>query len=185
MQKIINKTESDYVIKNLKLNRMLDGVFSKGEEDKVQAFLNNNPYPYYNIRDKSKAMGQFLYKLNSSEVMAHVKDYDMFSVYESLADADLKHMLLQGEVYVSSDWKVLASLSNVIGISNRLAMKEPTWHLDYDLLYDREPKITGLKQIIDYIFIHELFDVYVEFTSYGIQVGINHENLLIWELRNY
>jgi hypothetical protein len=156
LRQIKNKTESDFAIRQLSLNRMLDGVFSKGEEDKVRSFLNNHVYPYYNMRDKSKAMGQFLYKLTSEEVLSHIKDYDKFSVYESLADADSKYMLLQGEIQISSDWQVTASLSNVIGISNRVAMREPTWHLSYDLLWDREPKITGLKQIINYIFEHEL-----------------------------
>jgi len=185
MKQIRTKTESDFVIRQLGLNRMLDGVFTKKDEGKVIEFLDNNVYPYYNMRDKSKAMGQFLYKLTAEEVISHVKDYDLFSVYESLADADSKYMLIQGEVQISSGWKVTASLSNIVGISNRVAMREPTWHLNYDLLWDREPKISGLKQIIDYIFEHELFDVIVEFTSYSIPVGINHEKLLIWELRNY
>lgn len=185
MKQIRNKTESDITIKQLKLNKMLDGVFNKGEKDEVKTFLNNNVYPYYNMRDKSMAMGQFLYKLTSKEVLSHIEDYNKFSVYESLADADSKHMLLQGEIQINSDWKVMASLSDSIGISNRVAMKNPKWCLYYDLLLDREPKIQGLRKIIDYIFEHELFDVIVEFTIYDVPVGINHENLLIWELRNY
>lgn len=163
---------------------MLEGVFSKDSLNELKTFLKQYKYPYYNIRDKSKSMGDFLYKITEEEVIKNSYKYDKFSVYESLAEAD-KNLILQGDIFISKDFELCASLSDVKGISNRVAMQEPKYHIRTDLKENREPYIYGLKKVIDYVITNCLFDVYVEFSLFDIPVGINKENILIWELRNY
>lgn len=194
--RIVNKAESDSMIKSLNLNRMLEGRFKSGEEEKLKQFLKENPFPYYNIRDKSSAMGQFLYKLSPSEVISRSKEYESFAVYESLAEAD-KKLVLQGDVLIDKDFSIMASLSDVKGISNRLAMQTPVYKLHMDMTYkpyfnlgeeelwQRLPSIHGLKTLIDFICSHELIGVVVELSLFDIPVGIKKENILVWELRNY
>lgn len=57
--------------------------------------------------------------------------------------------------------------------------------LSLDLKERREPSIPGLTEAIDFIVEHDLFNMYVEISVFGIPVGVNRENIIIWELRNY
>lgn len=180
-----NKTESDFMIKKLGLNRMLEGIFSNNQREELANFLNKHQFPYYNMRDKSKSMGEFLYKLTFEEVVKNSVKYDKFSVYESLADADTNHMILQGDIHIDYGWNMMASLDTHRCISNRIAMQQPQYKILLNLIEDKTPYIQGLNQVLNYIITHELFNVYVEFTYFDIPLGINKENLLIWELRNY
>ena len=181
---IRNKKESDEEIIRLGLNSAVEEVFDKSNLDKLDSFLNENPYPFYNIRDKSKSSGQFLYKLTREEVLLHCKEYDRFSVYESLCAAD-ENLILQGDIFISDKFKMLASLDDRKGIPLREATKHPKYSLEIDLKDQREPSIDGLAEAINYVTKHQLFNVYVELTVYAVSVGIKKENILVWELRNY
>lgn len=180
-----NKQESNYYINKLNLNHMLTGNFNNTQYKEVKQFLNDYQYAYYNIRDTSQSMGNFLYKLTKEDILNQIHNYNNFCIYESLYDADNEHLILQGEIQIKNDFTILASMDNQKGISNREAMKSPKYKINIDLKEFSEPNIKGLKQVIDYIINHELFDLIVEFTLYDIQVGINKENIIIWELRNY
>lgn len=183
---IKNKQESDYEIKRRGLNKMLDHIFTEeSTENELKNFLDNNKHDFYNIRDKSVSSGKFLYKLTRNEIIRESKNYKKYSVYESLALADDK-LILQGDIEISNDFIMRASLSNIKNISNRIAMQQPVYNLyNYDLKEKREPSIKGLKQIIDYISDKELINMIVEFSLFEINVGINNESIIIWELRNY
>ena len=79
-----------------------------------------------------------------------------------------------------------ASLSDIKGISNRIAMLDPKYNIyDYDLKERRDPTIRGISTVIDYISANGLIGMVVEFSLFDIPVGINKENIIIWELRNY
>lgn len=181
---IRNKQESDFIIKKLGLNKMSEGIFSKENINELSDFLKINNYPFYNLRDKNNPSGNFFYKITPEEVLKQSKNYDIFSVYESLALADEK-LILQGDIQLNKDFTLLASLSDIKNIPNRLAMQKPVYKINVDLKEKKEPSIKGLTRIIDYIITHKLFEVIVEFSLFDIPVGVNKENILIWELRNY
>ena len=182
---IKNKQESDYYINKLQLNHMLTGNFTKEQYKEVNEFLNKYKYPYYNLRDKSQSMGNFLYKLSEKEILQQIDSYNNFCIYESLYNADNNHLMLQGEIQIDKSFILVASLDDTKGISNRDAMKNPKYKVNLDLKEHSEPCIIGLTLILDYVIMHELFNVIVEFSLYDIKVGINKENIIIWELRNY
>jgi len=181
---IKNKTESDYEIKKRGLNRIVEEIFQKGDVKGISRFLEENPYPYYNIRDKSRSRGQFLYKLTKNEVLLQCDNYDKFSVYESLCDAD-ERLVLQGDIFINNKFEIMASLDDRKNIPLRIATNDPKYRISLDLKERREPSIPGLTEMIDYLISHELFNVYVELTMFEIPVGINEEKILVWELRNY
>lgn len=183
---IKNKYESDYMIKKLGLNRMVEVIFSdKTPVEEVEDFLEINEYKYYNIRDKSGSSGKFMYKLTKSEVMEAAKTYKRYAIYESLAEAD-RRLILQGDIEIDKDFIMRASLSDIKGISNRIAMLDPKYNIyDYDLKERRDPTIRGISNVIDYISANGLIGMVVEFSLFDIPVGINKENIIIWELRNY
>jgi len=191
-----NKIESDSLIQKLNLNRIIENYFKKNEIEKLKHFLIQNPCSYYNIRDKSSPMGRFLYKLTPDEVLAQAEKYDFFSVCESLAEAD-KTLVLQGEILITEDYKIIASLSDIKGISNRQAMQSPEYRFEAEMIYNpylkkeekpwsKIPDVRGLNTVIDYLFPYELIGVIVEFSLFDIPVGTKKENIIIWELRtNY
>lgn len=181
---IKNKQESDYFIKKLRLNHIEEKIFTQNQLDKLQDYLKQTSYQYYNIRDKSTPMGTFLYKLTKKQVIEYAKQIKIFSVYESLYQADEK-LVLQGEILLTKDFNLIASLSTQKGISNRLAMRNPQYTINVDLKESKLPNIRGLTFVVDYICLHELFDVVVEFSLYDTPVGVNREKIVIWELRNY
>jgi hypothetical protein len=164
---------------------MGEGIFKKGEIDKVKDHIANNPHPLYAMRNKAKSSGVFLYSLTAEEVLSHVDDYELFSVAESLLDADKNHMILQGAIQITNDWICRASLNDVRGMSNRQAENNPKYKLNFSLLDDSEPPIQGLRYLIDYYISHELFELVMEFGMYDIPVGVNKDNIIIWEIRSY
>lgn len=183
---IRNKYESDYMIKKLGLNRMSEKIFTDNSTlDELKSYLEENTYKYYNIRDKSVSGGNFLYMLTKDEVLLKSKRYKRYAVYESLAIAD-DRLILQGDIEIDRDFIMRASLSDIKGISNRIAMEKPVYNIyNYDLKEKRDPPISGLSKVIDYISQNSLIDMVVEFSLFEIPVGINQENIIIWELRNY
>ena len=94
-------------------------------------------------------------------------------------------MILQGDIQVDSDMRMLATLNDEKGISLRQATGKPKYNLSLNLLEQKDPPIRGIGKVVDYIFRHELFDVVVEFTLYNCPAGCNDEEIVIWELRNY
>lgn len=184
MRDIQSKKESDRIIEKLAVNKMLEGIFTTETLDQLPIFLNEHQYPFYNIRDKSESAGKFLYKKTASEILTEAPKYSKFSVYESLAEADEK-LILQGDIQIDSKFNLLASLSDIKLISNRKAMHNPVYNLKLDLKQKREPYINGLTYVIDYIVEHGLLDCIVEFSLFDIKVGVNNENIIIWEMRNY
>ena len=185
--KILNKKQSDECIKHLSLNRMNE-VILQGEDNEQLInwyFENRNSKKLFNIRDKSKNGGKFLYKLTPFEVFANLPKVGTFSVYESLHIAD-QHLILQGDIEISKDFIMKASLDDRLGISNRIAMQQPKWSFyNYDLRLKPDPTIKGFKDILAYICQHELIGMIIEFSLYEIPVGIFNEPVIIWELRNY
>ena len=181
---IKNKTESDRVILERGLNRLSSEVFSQGEVERLKKYLNETDFEYYNIREKKASSGSFIYKLTKEQVIQESKDFQIFSVHESLAGVDDK-LILQGEIYIDADWVMVASLSTVKNIPNREAMKKPEYTIEVDLKSCREPSIDGLTEVIDYIVGKELIGMVVEFSLFDARVGVNNENIIIWELRNY
>ncbi len=183
---IRNKYESDYMIKKLGLNRMSENIFTDNSTlDELKSYLEENTYKYYNIRDKSVSGGTFLYMLTKDQVLLKSKKYKRYAVYESLAIAD-DRLILQGDIEIDRDFIMRASLSDIKGISNRIAMEKPVYNIyNYDLKEKRDPPISGLSEVIDYISQNSLIDMVVEFSLFEIPVGINQENIIIWELRNY
>lgn len=181
---IKNKTESDRVILERGLNRLSSEVFSQGEVERLKKYLNETDFEYYNIREKKASSGSFKYKLTKEQVIQESKDFQIFSVHESLAGVDDK-LILQGEIYIDADWVMVASLSTVKNIPNREAMKKPEYTIEVDLKSCREPNIDGLTEVIDYIVGKELIGMVVEFSLFDARVGVNNENIIIWELRNY
>ena len=183
---IRTKEQSDYEIRARDLNRLVSRTFDVDvNESEILNFMEETNYKAYNIRDKVNAGGTFKYGVEPQDVLREIKGYKKFSLAESLQEAD-KQLILQGDIEIDRNFNIRASLSDIAGISNRIAMQQPKYNIfNINLAEDKLPYICGLDRVIDYICQHELIDMVVEFSYFNIPVGIKHENIIIWELRNY
>ena len=106
----------------------------------------------------------------------------MFSINVSSYNYN-ENQLCVGEVLIKSNLDVSITISNNKSFSARDAVRLPDFNMITNI-YDKQLKnIEGLNYVIDYIFSHNLFDVIVEFSSFDIKVGLNKENVIIYELR--
>ena len=182
---IKSKLESISKISELGINKFSEELFNKGEESRVLEFIKNNPAKYYAIRDKSKAGGVFKLKVLEKDVLNEISNYDLYTINVSSANYG-DNQLLVGEIEILSNGEVYAILSTKKGYSVRDAISEPEFNLKTDIFDDKTlNNIPYFDYLYSYIVEHGLQDVIVEFSLFDIDVGINKEKIVIYELRTH
>ena len=183
--KIINKLESYNKIVELGLNRFPEKIFKSSQISEVQEFVKSHPANYYAIRDKSKAGGVFKLKVEPQDILNEVSGYDLFSINVSSYNY-IENQLLVGEIFVSNTI-VNAILSTNGKFSVRDAIKKPDFNFSTSIFDDKTlNKIPYFDEVFKYIVDNKLQDIIVEFAYFDKPVGINNENIIIYELRtNY
>lgn len=182
--KIRNKLESVEKINELKLNKLSEQVFNKGEEQKVQEFLKKSPARYYAIRDKSNAGGTFKLKVDYDKVLQEIDDYNLFSINVSSANY-VDNQLLVGEIEFLSNGEVYAILSTDPNASVRDVLKNPTFNLKTHIFDKKLNEIPHFDYIYNYVVSNGLSDVIIEFSLFDKEVGINDEKIVVYELRTH
>ena len=180
--KIKNKIESYNKIIELGLNRFPEKIFKANEINKVQDFIDRHPANYYAIRDKSKAGGVFKLKVEPQDVLNAVSGYELFSINVSSYNY-ITSQLLVGEIFISNT-TVNAILSTKRGYSVRDAIKDPDFNFTTSIFDDKTlNQISCFDKIYQYIIEKKLQNVIVEFAYFDQPLGINNENIIIYELR--
>ena len=182
---IKNKLESFDKINELGLNKFPEQLFSYNEKEKVKMFLNEYPAKYYAIRDKSKIGGVFKLKVEYDKVIEEIEEYTSFYINVSSAKYT-KNQLLTGEIEILSTNEVDATLSTDPTASARSAVQNPTINIKTNIFDDDTLKmIPHFDYIYEYIIVNDLKDIIVEFALFDEKVGINKENIVIYELRTH
>lgn len=182
---IKNKLESIRKMEELELNRFPEGIFKKGEEDKILQFLKKYPVKYYAIRDKEKASGIFKLKVDMDKVLEEIKDYNLFTINVSSANY-IENQVLVGEIQFLSNDEVYATLSVDREASVRDALKNPSFNIKTTIFDDKVlNKIPHFNVIYSYIIEHDLQDLIVEFSLFDKEVGMKKEKVVIYELRTH
>ena len=180
--KIRNKIESYKAIIELNLNRFPEAVFKKNDLSEVKGFINRYPAKYYAIRDKSRAGGVFKLKVEPENILNEIKDYDLFSINVSSYNY-VENQLLVGEIFVSND-KINAILSTNSKYSVRDAIRDPDFNFTTDIFDNRTlNKIPFFDDVYKYIVDNKLENTIVEFAYFNKCIGINNENIIIYEVR--
>ena len=179
---IKNKLESIKKINELCLNKFPEELFRSGEEIKVQEFLEKYPAKFYAIRDKSKACGTFKLKVSSGDVLAEIKDYNLFTINVSSYNY-VENQLLVGEINILANGEVYLILSIDPTASVRDAIRNPDFNLKTNIFDKRLNEIPYFDYVFQYILSNNLYDVIVEFALFNKNVGINDEKIIIYELR--
>lgn len=180
---IKNKLESIKIINELGLNKFKEELFKKNETEKVLNFINNNKAKYYAIRDKTKGGGLFKLKVLEADVLYEVKDYELFTInISSINYSD--NQLLTGEIFFSSNNDVWLTVTTDKYASSRDATIYPEFNLKTNIFDKNLDKVPYFNTLYKYAVKHNLKDIIIEFALFDIEVGINNENIIIYELRS-
>lgn len=181
--KISNKIESYEKIIELNLNRFPEKVFKANQIDEVKAFILKYSAKYYAIRDKSKAGGIFKLAVKQEDVLNEIAGYDLFSINVSSFNY-VDNQLLVGEICIN-DNDVSAILSTNSKYSVRDTLRNPDFNFSTTIFDDEVLNhVPYFDNIYKYIVKHKLQNVIVEFAYFNKPVGINNENIIIYELRS-
>jgi len=180
--RIYNKIDSYNKIIELGLNRFPERIFNSSQISEIESFVNRYPAKYYAIRDKSKAGGVFKLKVESQDILKEVSDYDLFSINVSSFNY-VENQLLVGEILIVNS-SVNAILSTNPTYSVRDAIKNPDFNL-MTTIFDSKilDKIPCFDEVYKYIANNKLQNTIVEFAYFDKPIGINKENIIIYELR--
>ena len=181
---ITNKLESIKKINELGLNKFPEQLFLENDTEKVKEFLSKYPAKYYAIRDKSKASGIVKLKVAFEDVLSEIKGYSLFTINVSSANY-VENQLLVGEIEVLSDGRIYAILSTNSSYSVRDALRNPSFNLSTDIFDKKLNQIPYFDMVYQYIIDHKLQNVIVEFALFDTKVGINKQNIVVYELRTH
>lgn len=180
--KIKNKIESSQKIEELKLNKFPEEIFKSREESKVIEFINKYPAKYYAIRDKAKSRGVFKLAVTKEDILKEIKDYELFSI--NVSSTNYKdNQVLVGEIEILSNSEIYLTLSKRPAYSVRDAISYPDYNFKTDIFDKRLNEIEYFDYLYKYILKNNLLDTIVEFSLFNIKVGINNENIVIYEIR--
>lgn len=182
---IKNKIESLDKIKQLKLNQLPEIYFDGFDEEKVKNWLNLNRANFYAVRDKSVAMSN-LHKMavRFDEVIDYCKQNNLQRFTLNVSSFNYKeNQLCAGEICIEENFLVNYILSYQKGVSVRDCYANPDVKGSVDMLDSKFKYIKHLDKIVDYALKNNLVGVIVEFTIFDLPVGINKQNIVIWELR--
>jgi len=178
--------QSTEYINRMRLNKFPDQLFKKGNEKDLLEFLNKFPAEYYAIRDKTNSGSKkFNFKATKEDVLKDCINMDLFAINVSSYNYR-ENQLLAGHIMITSSDEIYLVASVNKNFSVRDAKNNPNYNIN-TFLNDRKLKhVPGLSYIADYLIIHKLNDVVVEFAVYNIKLGTENENVIIYELRtNY
>lgn len=179
--KIASKIESYEKIIELGLNRFPEKIFKTNQTEEVKEFIKKYPADYYAIRDKSKAGGIFKLAIKQDDVLKEIKGYNLFSINVSSFNY-IDNQILVGEICVAED-EVSVTLSTNSKYSVRDAVRNPDFNFTTNIFDEILNNIPCFDSVYKYIIQNKLKNVIVEFAYFNTPVGINSENIIIYELR--
>ena len=180
--KIINKIESYNKIIELGLNRFPEKIFKASEINEVEKFIRTYPADYYAIRDKSKAGGVFKLKVEPENILKEVLGYDLFSINVSSYNY-IENQLLVGEIFISND-----NVNAILSTNNKYSVRDAIRNPDFNFMtsiFDNKTlnNIPYFDEVYKYIIDNKLQNTIVEFANFDKPIGLNQENIIIYELR--
>ena len=180
---INSKLESIRYIKDKNLNQFPTKLFHCGEDKKIIDFLNNYPAKYFAIRSKEKVRCiNNDYKVAMKDVLSKTKQFNLFTINVSSYNY-IDNLLLIGDIMIGSNnsvWLIASTNKNYTG---RMAEKNPDFNISTDIFDKKLNDVPGFDLIYDYIVNNRLTDIIIEFALYNIPVGINNENVVVFEVR--
>ena len=184
--RIKNKNESTKIIEELGLNRLPEVLFAKDFNDaELKRVMDELGFEYYGIRNKVQAGVKKRYEdIHKDNVVASCREsgWEKFSIVPSMRNFGDSQYLV-GDIMVRKDGSVWYTVSRNPSYVPPHAHKDPDFSGVSDVFDPKLKIIRGMKEIIDYVYKHDLVDIIVEFAIFNQPVGFNKEKIVVWELR--
>lgn len=181
--KIRNKLESLEFVKSRKLNTFPEKLFSKDETDKVLKFLEEYPAKYYAVRSKEiVGCKKNNFKVKKNDVIEEIKNFNLFTINVSSYNYT-SNLILIGDIMIGKNNEVWFIGSTNPNFTGKMAEKYPDFNYSTNIFDKQLNTIPGFDLIYEYIINHNLIDIIVEFAIYDCHVGINKEQIIIFEVR--
>lgn len=180
---IKNKLESIRIIKELKLNSFPEKLFKKGDINEIKEFLENYPADYYAIRSKEiVGCKDNNFKVPVTDVFTEINKFNLFAINVSSYNYT-SNLILIGDIRIGSKNEVWFIGTTNPNFTGKMAEKYPEFNYSTDIFDKRLDKIPDFDLIYDYIVSHNLLDVIVEFAIYNKPVGIQKQQIIVFEIR--
>ena len=186
MIKARNKKESVEVMKKLKLNFFPLEVFDKEDAEGILSFINEYHSDEYVLRNTDKAKGEFFYVKNFEEAKEKLDNFENRVTIGVSYRPYKNKVVLVGDIRVDKtkeDVLVTLTARSDKKATHRNIYEKPKYNFSRSLDDDVLWSINGFDKIIKYICDYNLFGAVVEFAVYSVKIGINHDNVVISEIR--
>ena len=182
MLKIKNKTQSYNAIKKLNLNVFPMVHCKKGDIDKIEKFVKENGDVTYIVRDEILISRKSITRVKKEELINYVNLSERYTVeVESITYAD--NRVLFGDIKIGTDNSFWFVGTDDGKVSGREKYSQYKWNINTDIFDKKIDRIPNINKIIKYINDNKLENVIVEFAVFDRPVGVNNENVVIFELR--
>lgn len=180
---ILNKEDSLKFIKKKKLNHFGEIEIKDHNINKALDFINRFPVKSYFLRELKPSSKNIFYDLNKDEIIKYVRKFEKVGLDVSSLNY-YENLILVGEIIIFTNNKVIFSGSTNKKSTHRNYF-EPNYFMETDLFDKKFLKIPYINKIIDYVFKNNLFNYIIEFCIFDYKVGVQNEEVVIYEVRNY
>ena len=187
--KIKNKKDSIDLMKKLNLNYFPLEVFKKNDLARIADFFRLYPSKEYILRNTDKAKGKFFFVENFEEAKKCLDKFENRVTIGVSYNPFKKDLVLVGDIKIENGKEkkeVVLTARTDKEATHRNIYDKPQYNFKCDIQDDSLWQIKGVDKVLKYIVDHQLFDCIVEFAVYNTKFGVNHEEVIISEIRtNY
>lgn len=182
---IKNKSESkDFILKR-GFNYFPDLYCHKVDVEKIINFIVDNPAQLYIIRDAIRPQSPFYFFTHKEECLCLLDQFHDHVIIAVSVNAYKEYKIILGTIEITSDNRVMLTASLDANADHRSIFSKNDFNINCQISDRVLDKVPEFDQIYAFLVDNELIDVIVEYTIYSIPVGVNHQKLVIQEIRNY
>lgn len=170
-------------IESTRFYDIFDILLIKNKE--IKDFLDK--HEVFSIRS-SKAAEKFFHHVTFTWLSYNMNlfyDTNEYQLVESLYEEDRENMLSQIEICIDENYLCNGWINRKRGMTHREAVSNSSVEHFYNIGVELLKKHKYAKEPVNYCLNNNLINKIVELSFYNVPVGINKENVLIWEVRNY
>ena len=180
---IKDKLSGFYKRRELNLNHFPEEIFNKSQKDELRYFIDKHTAEYFAIR--SIDVIDYKSKINKIKVLRNdvdceIENHNTYSISVSSHNY-IENLILTGDIRIGINNEVwlLASRKEYPKVSS----SPPEYNLSTDIFDKKLNEVPAFDVIFKYIVDNGLIDVIVEFAIYDKNVGINNEQVVVFEIR--
>lgn len=179
-----SKKESRDLIQKLGVNTVPEIFVNKNDTSKIEQFFLNNKADLYVIRHSGKVDARYEYIKNFDEFKNVINNFEN-EIIVAVSINSYKNKILLGAIEVDGEKIHLCATTNPKLDHRTMYNGTAEYMIETDIFNNKLSDIPEMDYLFNYIHSYSLFNCMIEFTIYDQPAGINHERIIINEIRNY